>query len=283
MGIKLENEKNHKYFVDTVYNILSSLKSKYSYDEVEQMSIKEGYLLYFKNKKITGRWHLGIWAVGEWDIKSEYDGHVYKSGYGIETYKPLTICVFLIHDWTFDKFRPSYADWEILIKYGESCDNVIKQLKDIFGNKLKSYYNIVDEDSYNFQHVSKNKYVAYLKGWYYNVFAATLKAKKRRINGYIVSKIILFLAALDKRVAYKKHKFHKDEWNAEFEVAIVFKHGDTAQDDWKTWNDYNKLYKFLRKHLTWNIGIDFTYFDEEGNMPDNIWRGVYWTEEPEKE
>ena len=45
MGIKLENEKNHKYFVDTVYNILSSLKSKYSYDEVEQMSIKEGYLL----------------------------------------------------------------------------------------------------------------------------------------------------------------------------------------------------------------------------------------------
>ena len=51
MGIKLENEKNHKYFVDTVYNILSSLKSKYSYDEVEQMSIKEGYLLYFKNKK----------------------------------------------------------------------------------------------------------------------------------------------------------------------------------------------------------------------------------------
>lgn len=157
MGIKLENEKNHKYFVDTVYNILSSLKSKYSYDEVEQMSIKEGYLLYFKNKKITGRWHLGIWAVGEWDIKSEYDGHVYKSGYGIETYKPLTICVFLIHDWMFDKFRPSYADWEILIKYGESCDNVIKQLKDIFGNKLKSYYNIVDEDSYNFQHVSKKQ------------------------------------------------------------------------------------------------------------------------------
>lgn len=283
MGIKLNNEKNHKYFVDTAYNILSSLKFKYTYDEVEQMSIKEGYLLYLKNKKITGRWHLGIWAVGEWDIKSEYDGHVYKSGYGIETYKPLTISVFLIHDWTFDKFRPSRADWEILIKYGESCDNVIKQLKDIFGNKLKSYYNIVDEDSYNFQHDSKNKYVAYLKGWYYNVFTTTLKAKKKRINGYIASKIVLFLAALDKRVAYKKHKFHKDEWNAEFEIAIVFKYGDTAWDDWKAWNDYNKLYEFLRKHLTWNIGIDFTYLDEEGNMPDNIWRGVYWTEEPEKE
>ena len=283
MGIKLENEKNHKYFVDTAYNILSSLKFKYSYDEVEQMSIKEGYLLYLKNKKITGRWHLGIWAVGEWDIKSEYDGHVYKSGYGIETYKPLTISVFVIHDWTFDKFRPSYADWEIQIKYGESCDNVIKQLKDIFGNKLKSYYNIVDEDSYNFQHDSKNKYVAYLKGWYYNVFATTLKAKKRRINGYIASKIILFLAALDKRVAYKKHKFYKDEWNAEFEIAIVFKYGDTAWGDWKVWNDYNKLYEFLRKHLTRNIDIDFTYLDEEGNMPDNIWRGVYWTEEPEKE
>lgn len=283
MGIKLDNEKNHKYFVDTAYNILSRLKFKYTYEEVEQMSIKEGYLLYLKNKKITGRWHLGIWAVGEWDIKSEYDGNVYKSGYGIETYKPLTISVFLIHDWTFDKFRPSYADWEIQIKYGESCDNVIKQLKDIFGNKLKSYYNIVDEDSYNFQHSSKNKYVAYLKGWYYNVFATTLKAKKRRINGYIASKIILFLASLDKRVAYKKHKFHKDEWNAEFEIAIVFKYGDTAWDDWKAWNDYHKLYEFLRKHLTWNIGIHFTYLDEEGNMPDNIWRGVYWTEEPEKE
>lgn len=283
MGIKLENEKNHKYFVDIVYNILSRLKFKYTYDDVEQMSIKEGYSLYIKNKKITGRWHLGIWAVGEWDIKSEYDGHVYKGGYGIETYKPLTISVFLIHDWTFDKFRPSYADWEIQIKYGESCDNVIKQLKDIFSNKLKSYYNIVDENSYNFQHVSKNKYVAYLKGWYYNVFVTTLKAKKRRINGYIASKIILFLSTLDKRVAYKKYKFHKDKWNAEFEIAIVFKYGDTALDDWNVWNDYYKLHEFLRKHLTWNIGIEFTYLDEEGNMPDNIWRGIYWTEKPEKE
>ena len=43
MGIRLENENNHKYFVDTVYNILSRLKFKYTYDEVEQMSIKEGY------------------------------------------------------------------------------------------------------------------------------------------------------------------------------------------------------------------------------------------------
>ena len=51
MGIKLENEKNHKYFVDTVYNILSRLKFKYTYDDVEQMSIKEGYSLYIKNKK----------------------------------------------------------------------------------------------------------------------------------------------------------------------------------------------------------------------------------------
>lgn len=283
MGIKLENEKNHKYFVDTVYNILSRLKFKYTYDDVEQMSIKEGYSLYIKNKKITGRWHLGIWAVGEWDIKSEYDGHVYKGGYGIETYKPLTISVFLIHDWTFDKFRPSCADWEIEIKYGESCDNVIKQLKDAFSNKVKSYYNIVDENSYNFQHVSKNKYVAYLKGWYYNVFVTTLKAKKRRINGYIASKIILFLSTLDKRVAYKKYKFHKDKWNAEFEIAIVFKYGDTALDDWNAWNDYYKLYEFLRKHLTWNIGIEFTYLDEKGNMPDNIWRGIYWTEKPKKE
>lgn len=279
MGIKLENEKNHKYFVDTVYNILNRLKFKYTYDEVEQMSIKEGYLLYFNDKKITGRWHLGIWAVGEWNIKSEYDGNIYASGYGIEHYKPLTISVFLIHDWTFDKFRPSSADWEIVINYNENYDNVVKELKNIFTHKFKSYYNIIDKD-YNFQHRSKNKYSAYFKGWYNNVFNIAIEKKKRRIKGYIATHIFMTKAYFDKRVAHAEYKFHKDKWNDEYELAIVFIYGETEWDDWKAWFDYKTLFENLYK---WNISVNFNYLDENGNMPTHIWRGIYWTEEPEKE
>lgn len=71
-----------------------------------------------------------------------------------------------------------------------------------------------------------------------------------------------------------------------YTVAIVFKYGDTEWDDWKAWNDYDKLFKFLNKHTSyriWNTNLDLTYVDENGNLPSNIWRGVYWKEIPEKE
>lgn len=278
--LKLANVEHHEYFVQTVYDILSELKFGYTYDEIEKMSIESGYSLYFHNKK-TKRWHLGIWAVGQWNIKEEINNKVIAAGYGVDAYKPLTISVFLIHDWTYDKFRPTYSDWETLIEYGDNIDNVKRDLKYTFKHPIGSYYNIIDEDNYNFQHRESNKYVAYFKGWYYNEFLEFMREKHRRWFGYIASKLIMLITFFDRRVAYRKHKFHKDRWNSEYEIAVVFKYGETEWDDWKRWYDYNKLWQRLRKLSNYNIYMNFTYLDEEGNMPKNIWRGIYWENEPE--
>ena len=283
--MKIEDEKVHRYFVDTVYKILTELKFGYTYEEVEQISIDNDYLLHFKNK-ITGRWHLGVWAVGKWDIKYEYDGKLCDGGYGLETYRPLTISLFLIHDWTYDKFRPSSCDLQYILYHNDDSTNIIKALKDIFRNPIKSYYNIIDEDLYNFQHKTKYRHITYFKAWYRNVFVSFMWKKIRRCYGYLVSRILLTRAMFDSRVAHRAHKFHKDKWNSEFGVAIVFKYGDTEWDDWKAWNDYDKLFNFFFKHTSyrvWNTELDLTYVDENGNLPSNIWRGVYWKEEPEKE
>ena len=286
--LKLENIENHNYFIQTVNEIQSQLGFNYTIEEVEKKCLDEGYLLYFKNKK-TKKWHLGIWAVGEWDIKSQWlhNGEVetYKSGYGIEHYKPLSISVFLIHDWTYDKFRPTSSDFEIVLEKKDKSTNIeeiIKQLKYIFKNPLDSYYNIVDEESYNFQHKENDKYIAYTKGYWRNEIVPFYYKWRKRINGYIATKFVKTIAHIDRRVHYVTHKFHKDKWNAEYKIAIVFKYGKSDWHDWKVWKQYSKLCQKLKKITDYNIDIDFNYLDEDGNMPKNIWRGIYWEEEPPK-
>ena len=286
-NLKLENIDNHNYFIQTVDKILSKIGIDYTTDEIERKCLDEGYLLYFKNKK-TKRWHLGIWAVGKWNIKSQIideDGtRTFDSGYGLDAYPPYTICVFLIHDWTFDKFRPTYADWSFFINKGNTnaIDTVIVQLKDIFKNKLTSYYNIIDEDSYNFSHRSKNKYVAYAKGYYKNIICPLFAKYYRRSMGYICTKLFTTFAHLYRRVSMVKTKFHRDAWNAEFNIAVVFKYGKSDWHDWKAWNDYFKKWQFFKRLSNYNINVEFNYLDEEGNLPTNIWRGIYWEDEPEK-
>lgn len=280
-SLKLENEKYHNYFVRTTYEILSNLKFDYTIDDIDKMSIENGYTLHFHNKK-TKRWHLGIWAVGEWGVKEEIDGHVINCGYGIDDYKPLTICVFLIHDWTFDKFRPSCSDWHYILLKDESIDTIVNDLKYYFKHRLKSYYLLVDEDCYNFQHKERNKYIAYLKGWYHNEFVSFIKEKHQRWCGYILTKIIMLISFFDKRVHYREEKFHKSDWNAEYDIAIVFKYGKTEWHDWKRWHDYERIFRKFQKLCDYNLEVEFTYLDADGNLPKNIWRGVYWEDEPEQ-
>lgn len=280
LGLKIKNEEHHNYFVQTASEILSALNFDYSYDEIEKMSIENSYRLYFHNKK-TKRWCLGIWAVGDWQIKEQFDGEIFDGGYGVNTYKPLTISVFVIHDWTYDKFRPSYADWEILIDYNNTANKHIatEKLKYTFKHPIECYYNTIVNKDYNDQHREKNKYVAYFKAWYDNVFSNAVRRTIRRVKGYVATRIFVFKTFFDKRVSHVEHRFHKDKWNNEYEIAIVFKYGETEWDDWKVWSDYDALFKKLYK---WNIWVNLSYLDEDGNIPKHIWRGVYWTEEPEK-
>ncbi len=286
-NLKLDNIKNHNYFVQTVNEIQSQLGFNYTIEEIEQKCLDEGYLLYFKNKK-TKKWHLGIWAVGEWDIKQQwiYNGEVdiCKGGYGSESYKPLSISVFLIHDWTYDKFRPSYSDFEMVLEKSNSTniEEIITKLKHIFKNPLESYYNIVDEDSYNFHHQTNNKYSAYIKGYWHNEIIPLCYKWRRIIGGYIATKVITTIAHIDKRVHYVTHYFHEDRWNTEYELAIVFKYGKSDWHDWKVWKQYVKLWQKLKKITADNIYINFNYLDEDGNMPKHIWRGIYWENEPPK-
>lgn len=280
LGLKIKNEEHHRYFVQTVSEILSSLNFDYSYDEIEKMSIDDCYRLYFRNKK-TKRWRLGIWAVGDWQIKEQFNGEIFDGGYGVNTYKPLTISVFVIHDWTYDKFRPSYADWEISIDYNNMANKhiAIEKLKYTFKHPIECYCNTIVNKDYNAQHREKNKYVAYFKAWYDNVFSNAVRRTIRRVKGCVATRIFMFKTFFDKRVSHVEYCFHKDKWNNEYEIAIVFKYGETEWDDWKAWSDYDTLFKKLYK---WNIWVNLNYLDEDGNMPKHIWRGVYWTEEPEK-
>lgn len=286
-NLKLDNIENHNYFVQTVNEIQSQLGFNYTIEEIEQKCLDEGYLLYFKNKK-TKKWHLGIWAVGEWDIKQQWidngEVDIYKGGYGSESYKPLSISVFLIHDWTYDKFRPSYSDFEMVLEKSNSTniEEIITKLKHIFKNPLESYYNIVDEDSYNFHHQTNNKYSAYIKGYWHNEIIPLYYKWRRRIGGYIATKFVTTIAHIDKRVHYVTHYFHEDRWNTEYELAIVFKYGKSDWHDWKVWKQYVKLWQKLKKITADNIYINFNYLDEDGNMPKHIWRGIYWENEPPK-
>jgi len=275
--LKIANIDHHEYFVQTVYRLLSELGFEYSYNEIEEMSIENRYCLYLHNKK-TKKWHLGIWAVGEWGIKEKIDGKQIAAGYGIENYEPLTISVFLIHDWTYDKFRPSRADSEMLIKYNGDYSSIIEEVRYIFKHPITSYYNLVEKNLYDFK--ESNKYIAYLKAWYFSVYCHYIRNKERRIKGYIATQIFMLKSFFDKRVAHREYKFHKHEFNNEYEIAIVFKYGETEWDDWKAWFDYKTLFEKLFK---WNIWVNFNYLDEEGNMPTNIWRGIYWDGEPDKE
>lgn len=286
--MKLENIDNHNYFVNTCYNILKAVGIDYTFEEIEKKCIKDAYLLYIHTKE-TGKWHLGIWAVGKWDIKEgfEMDGktETFDGGYGLEHYEPLSISVFLIHDWTFDKFRPSRSDLEYVIKHNNSTEleNVIKDLKQVFKNPLDSYYNIVYKNSYSFQHHESNKYKAYFKGYYRNEIVPTFKKYHRRTVGFISTIFLKILCSLDWRVKLCKYKFHKDKWNAEYDIAIVFKDRDTSWLEWKVYDTYHKLFVKLFRFSKYNINIDFNYIDENGNIPENIWRGIYWTVVPEKD
>ena len=77
----------------------------------------------------------------------------------------------------------------------------------------------------------------------------------------------------------------------EYEIALVFKYGKTEWDDWKAWKDYSSLeekirdfyYFKIKNYKLKNFKVIISYLDEDENLPDNMWRGIYWEEEPEKE
>lgn len=276
----------HDKFVDVVYKIVTSVGMKYSRPYIEKMVLEQGYLLCFpcEDNKVLGKWNLGIWAVGKWGLTTQEvddEGNVIDSwggGYGVETYKEQSIAIFLVHEWFFDKFRPTYSDYlDIIENFDEKeLNTTIGTLKHVFKNPITSYYNIIDLDDYSLQHEYSNKYISYAVGYYKQVFKPKVKRLWRRVKGWTTTKFIKTLAKLDPRVAYVKYTFQPSEWNPEFEFAVVLNFLDTDYDEYKAW----KLYDGLANR---NVRMNITSIDEEGNFPKNIWRGYYWNTIPKKD
>lgn len=286
--MKLEDPVKHEYFVNVVEQLTNVLGINFTRHEIEQMCIDDTYFLHIAHKKL-GKWHLGIWAVGRWGLKSSYafegETTVYDSGYGVDLYKPLTVSVFLLHDWNFDKFRPTYSDWEELIDYNDNdkLSSVSNELLEIVNNPIDSYYDIVDKNSYDGTHKVNNKYKAYFKAYYENEIVPRFKKAYRRVTGYLSVKILQCISHFDNRVVFFKHSFHSDKWNPEYEIAMVFEFGISDWHDWLVYNFYRKIETKLRKFSLSNIFVNYNYLDENDEMPDCIWRGIYWENEPYKD
>lgn len=275
------------YFVNIVYDIQNMLNFGYTYNEIETKCRKEQFMLYFKNKK-TKHWNLGIWAVGkDWNIKSEYIDHngevtTYKGGYGEDVYKPLTISVFVLHDFVYDKFRPTYSDKEFLIEKEDteiSVCNIVHELKEIFNNPIDSWHTVADHYKQN----KGNKYIDYITSYYGNIIQPYYRKVRNRITGYICTGIIKTISRYDKDVYHVEHKFHEDKWNAEYEIAIVLKEKDTDYKSWKKYNFYHNMYLKMWKFTNMNIDLAISYIHDDGTFDKDIYRGVYWSEIPDKD
>ena len=129
------NKREQKQYKKYIYLILEELKEFKPY--VIQQS-DDIYLLKFKSRKLN-KYQIAIWPVGK--------GSNYDDG------RNLSICIFGIHKWRIDKFRPSSADWAVyyemdeLKSHYESNDPpyLLYQLEEILDcikhNPIFSYFN----------------------------------------------------------------------------------------------------------------------------------------------
>lgn len=280
--MKLNDNRYYNYFVDSTLKILNLLGDKSSRQDIEDKIKEDDFYLCFPNFK-NSKWWLGIWPVGDWNFEDEYEGKVYKSGYGISNYKPHTIIVFLIHKWDLDKFRPTYSNWEICISDNNEYElsNAVKCVQQFINNPLDSYYKTLDVN-YEGNNEHKNKYTAYIDGMWNNEICPVIHKYVRRFGGWFGTTVIKTMTMFDKRVNSMETKYHSDKWNAEFESALVFYYGDTPWKSWKRYNDYDRIVTFFGKLFDYNLFINMTYVDK-GEEPKCKWRGVYWDGVPKKD
>ena len=280
--MKLNDNHYYNYFVDSTLKILNLLGDKSSRQDIEDKIKKDDFYLCFPNFK-NSKWWLGIWPVGDWNFEDEYDGKVYKSGYGISDYNSHTIIVFLIHKWDLDKFRPTYSNLDMCISDNNDCElrDAVKSIQQFINNPLDSYYKTLDVN-YEGNNEHKNKYTAYIDGMWNNEICPFIHKYVRRFGGWLGMTVIKTMAMFDKRVHSMETKYHSDKWNAEFESALVFYYGDTPWKSWKRYDDYDRIITFFRKLCDYNLFINMTYVDK-GEEPKRKWRGVYWEAVPDRD
>ena len=227
------NENDFSKFKEKGELILNGLKQNGINFEVTETPIEDApcYFVRFKDGNLK-RWFMGIWATGEW---SDYYALDEESG----------ITVFLIHDWSFDKWRPSSADmvW-FFLPDSSYFGNFTKDLLEIRKSPIKSYGEIFFLN----HHPDYLWPFLYFKDWFYNVIFTPLKYKLKNVwLPWVLFLTLLFIALFDKRV--KKVSVFKERDCNSFSYTFSFLANEKcSESDRRFWKFY-RLYSLFPDKL----------------------------------
>ena len=211
------------------------------------------------------KWTMGIWPTGKW---SEF--------YGTDT-KENKIAVFLIHDWTLDKFRPSSADilYEIRIDnkniYSEIA-YITDEVNEIKKNPIQTYYRI--------SRTTQNPFLVYFRNWWFDKkFKVSIKMKYT-IGPKILYGIMKFISLFDHRVE-KVEIFDEPETIPRYTFGFLATREFSEESDDKFERFYNLYSRFpewlsrkLRIDAKWNVS-DFLEDLNEKQLRTRLFKGIY--------
>lgn len=226
------------------------------------------------------RWHLGIWGCGEWSETYDCNSKDY-------------ISIFLIHDWYYDKFKPTYADVVFEVKLYPADENeikskieeVIQEIDKIHKHPIIEYHNIFnkkglyEEDD---SHDHEMPCIEYFRDWWSNevVIPFTQKLKMEWSVVFLYG-ILRLISIIDPRVNRGKLFYEKDNFFPKYVSGFLA--SEWASDcDW-AFNSFAWLYAKLPYKLCKLCG--HRLFDAHWNVADfpgeitntlekRMWRGV---------
>lgn len=262
----------HRYFVNAAYDFQKTLGFKYRRDEIRNMVLEDDYRLYFEKNG----WKIGFWAVGQWGIKSVFhsddeadadNGKPFSCDYGVDKYVAHTICVFMSHDWYFDKFVPTDAA-VVFVSSEMTLGAIIENIKRIFRNPIDSmaeyyYADYLSEGKTSF---TNNKYSRYFSDWFWNKIEYPTRLWYYKTKAFLNVMLVVLIALFDKRV------YHFD-WQKEdnihligdyYRVAIVHKNNGSDDEKRKVWEFYSNL-------EIADIYVAVNPLDENGKIPKYKW------------
>lgn len=269
--MKQENFNAFKVEVNKILDLLFESGIKYKILSKPEEDNPTCYLkLLDHNLK---NYKFAIWAVGEWSDFYATDDES-------------EICIFMIHKWNLDKFRPSSADvsWNLLP--GSNADSFIHDLLDIKKNPIKTYNEIFYPDP-----PSKKYLWNYYKDWYINVikwpFLYNLRSKWSPMALYFTLKLIsLFDHRVKKSMVFNGRK-DSIFGNYTFGFLSTILCSENDKSFRKFYNLYSKFPTRLRKttglfDAYWNVA-DYDYNMTEKEIEIRLWKGIYLEEEEENE
>ena len=218
--------------------------------------------------RISGmRYSIGIWPCGEWSDYYDVESNNY-------------ICVFLIHDWLFDKFRPSSADisYDIFLNSEGNYDlsdiiNVIVNTKE---NPIDTYCSICENRIVDGN--IKNRRWFYFKEWYKAIMYEITNRLKIDIVPLWVYNVLKLIAYVDSRVE-KTTIFEEKDTIPRY--TFGFLSTIKCSEDDKSFRKFYYLYSELPRKIIQKLGCDayFNVADYNKDMSEReirirLWKGV---------